>query len=325
MAVTPDYTNLYVANQGDDTVVHFAVASDGVLTSKDTITLSAPPTSLAVNAAGNALYVVSGSTSATLSVYTLSSGTIGSAAAQINLTIPGYTSDSVVPTGVTVLDDNNAVYVTLYDQSAYNPGGAVTSTANPGWVFGFAIGSGGALTPTNLSPYKAGVKPVALAADPTSRFVYVTDFASNELIGYGVDTGGVLNFLINGPFRTGNEPDSVAVDPRGKYIYVANGLDSSVSAYVIDLPTGTPSAAVNPSGSSTNATDTQPVSIAIEPAIGRYVYTANFLGNSLSGFRLNPNTGTISTTQATPYPTGSKPTVLAIVPHGQHSIQSVTP
>jgi 6-phosphogluconolactonase len=325
MAVTPDYSNLYVANRGDDTVVHFAVASNGVLTSKDTITLSTPPASLAVNAAGNALYVVSGSTSATLTVYTLSSGTIGSAAAQVNLAIPGYTSDSIVPTGVTVLDNNNAVYVTLYDESAYNPGGAVTSTANPGWVFGFAIGSGGALTATNGSPYRAGVKPVALAADPTSRFVYVTDFASNELIGYGVDTGGVLNFLINGPFKTGNEPDSVAIDPRGKYIYVANGLDSSVSAYVIDLPTGTPSAAVNTSGATTNATDTQPVSVAVEPAIGRYVYTANFLGNSLSGFRLNPNTGTITLTQATPYPTGSKPTAVAIVPHGQHSIQSVTP
>ena len=103
MAVSPDYTNLYVANNGDDTVVHFAVASNGVLTAKDTVTLSAPPVSLAVNAAGNTLYVVSGTTTATLTEYTLSSGTIGSAAAQINLTIPGYTSDSIVPTGVTVL------------------------------------------------------------------------------------------------------------------------------------------------------------------------------------------------------------------------------
>jgi 6-phosphogluconolactonase (cycloisomerase 2 family) len=325
MAVTPDYANLYVANKGDDTVVHFAVASNGVLTSKDTITLSAPPSALATNAAGTALYVVSGSTSATLTVYSLSSGAIGSSTAQISLVIPGFTSDSIVPTGVTVLDDNNAVYATVYDQSAYNPGGVTTSTANPGWVFGFAIGSGGALTPTVGSPYKAGVKPVALAADPTSRFVYVTDFASNELIGYGVDTGGILNFLINGPFKTGNEPQSIAIDPRGKYIYVANSLDSSVSAYVIDLPTGTPSAAVNPSGSTTNSTDTQPVSIAVEPAIGRYVYTANFLGNSISGFRLNPNTGTISTTQATPYPTGPRPTAVVIVPHGQHSSQSVTP
>ena len=176
MAVTPDYSNLYVANGGDDTVVHFAIASNGVLTSKDTITLSAPPTSLAVNAAGNALYVVSGSTSATLTVYTLSSGAIGSAAAQVNLTIPGYTSDSIVPTGVTVLQNNNAVFVTLYDQSAYNPGGVVTSTANPGWIFGFAIGSGGALTATNGSPYGPvsspspwrPTPPVGSSTSPTS-------------------------------------------------------------------------------------------------------------------------------------------------------------
>ena len=40
-----------------------------------------------------------------------------------------------------------------YDQSAYNPGGTTNSTANPGWVFGYAVGSGGALTlpPTALT------------------------------------------------------------------------------------------------------------------------------------------------------------------------------
>jgi 6-phosphogluconolactonase (cycloisomerase 2 family) len=134
-----------------------------------------------------------------------------------------------------------------------------------------------------------------------------------------------LNFLINGPFKTGNQPTSVAIDPRGKYMYVSNALDSSVSAYLIDLATGTPSSAVNPTGSATNATDTQPVSIGIDPALGRFVYTANFLGNSISGFRLDPNTGTLSITQTTPYPSDKNPTALVIVPHGNHSSQSVTP
>ena len=124
-----------------------------------------------------------------------------------------------------------------------------------------------------------------------------------------------------GPFRTGSQPTSVAIDPRGKYMYVSNALDSSVSAYVIDLATGTPSAAVNPTGSATNSTDTQPVSIAIDPALGRFVYTANYLGNSVSGFQIDPNAGTLKTTQATPYPSGSKPTALAIVPHGNHSLR----
>jgi 6-phosphogluconolactonase len=325
MAVSPGYANLYVANQGDKTVVHFTIANNGVLTSKDTVTLPDTPVSLAVNQSGTSLFVVSGTRAVTLTEYALSSGTIGSPTAQLSLTIPGFETDQLVPTGVTALANNTAVYITAYDLSAYNPGGTTTSNANPGWVFGFATGSGGALTPTSGSPYKAGVKPTALAADPTSRFVYVTDYASNQLIGYGVDTANVLSFLLNGPFKTGSEPSAIAIDPRGKFIYVSNALDSSVTAYVIDLPTGTPSTAVNSTGSSINSTDTQPVAIAVDPALGRFVYTANFLGNSVSGFRLDPTAGTLIQTQATPYPTGSKPTAVIIVPHGNHSIQTVTP
>lgn len=325
LATTSDYANLYVANQGNNSVVHFSIASDGVLTQKDAITLSATPVYLAVNAANTFLYVVSGTTSATLTAFSLSSGTIGSAAAQESLTVPGYTSDTIVPTGVTVLANNNAVYATAYDQSAYNPGGTTSSTANPGWVFGFTVGSGGALTPTSASPYKAGVKPTALVTDPTNKYVYVTDFASNELIAYGIYSGSTLNFLINGPFKTGNEPAAVAIDPRGKFLYVANSLDSSVSAYAIDLSTGTPTAAVNPTGSSTNSTDTQPLGITVDPALGRYVYTANYLGDSVSGFRLNPNAGNLTANQATPYPTEPKPTAVIAVPHGNHSLQSITP
>lgn len=325
MAVTADYNNLYVANAGSNTVVHFTVASNGTLTVKDSLTLSDAPVSVAVNTAGTALYVVYGTTTATLGAYSLSSGTIGSATATVPLQIPSATGDSVVPTGVIVLPNGNAVYATAYDLSSYNPGGTTTSSAHPGWVFGFTVGSGGTLTTSANGPYQAGVKPSALAADPTNRFVYVTDFASNQIIGYNILNESTLQFMLSGPFRTGNQPQSIAVDPRGKYLYVANSLDSSVSAYVIDLPTGSPSAAVNATGSAVNSTDTQPMSLAIDPALGRFVYTANFLGNSVSGFRLDPNAGTLSATQATPYPSDFKPTALVIVPHGNHSLQAVTP
>ena len=325
LATSSDYKDLYVANQGENTVVHFAIATNGVLTKKDSVTLTDAPVYLAVNAANSTLYVVSGSTSATLTAYSLSSGTIGSVAAQEILTIPGFETDTLIPTGVAVLPNNNAVYVTAYDQSAYNPGGTTTSTAHPGWVFGFAAGSGGALTAAAGSPFKAGVKPTALAVDPTNRFVYVTDYASNQLIGYGIHSGSTLSFLINGPFKTGNEPSAISIDPRGKYIYVANALDSSVSAYAIDLATGTPASAINATGSQLNSTDTQPVAIVVDPALGRFVYTANNLGNSVSGFRLDPNAGTLAQAQATPFPALSKPTAIVCIPHGNHSLQSVAP
>jgi 6-phosphogluconolactonase len=325
LAVSPGYQNLYVANKVDMNIVHFAIAANGVLTKKESVTLPTVPVAMAVSSDGNTLYVVSGTTTATLTAYSLSSGALSSPANQVILTIPGYASDSIVPTGVTVLANGNAVYVTAYDLSSYNPGGVTTSTASPGWLFGFATGSGGALTATPGSPYNAGVKPSSLVADPTNRFVYVTDFASNQLIGYGVYTGYTLSFLVNGPYKTGGQPTSVAIDPRGKFLYVSDSLDNTVTAYVIDLTTGTPSTAINATGAQSNTTDTQPVSVAVDAALGRFVYTANFLGNSISGFQLDPTAGTLKPTQTTPYPSGVHPTSVVLVPHGNHSTQTVTP
>jgi 6-phosphogluconolactonase (cycloisomerase 2 family) len=330
MVITTNYANLYVANQGNNSVVHFAIDGNGVLTQKDVVTTSTKPVYLAVNTPGTYLYVVSGTSSATLTEYSLSSGTIGSATSQMTLTVPGFASDTLIPTGVTVLANNatvsgNAIYVTAYDQSAYNPGGSTTSTANPGWVFGYSVGTGGALTVISGSPWKAGVKPSAIAADPTDRFVYVTDYASNQLIGYTIQSGSILNFLTNGPFKTGNEPNAIVIDPRGKYIYVTNALDSTVAAWNIDLSTGTPAGTASVVGSAANTTDTQPVSLVVDPALGRFVYTANHLGNSVSGFRLDPDNGTLTTTQSTPYVTGSQPTAVVAVPHGNTAVQAVTP
>ena len=322
LATTSDYFNLYVANQGNNSVVHFSLSDHGILTKKDSITLASAPTSIAVNSAGTYLYVVSGTSSATLTEYALSTGAIGSATATLPLTIPGFAGDTILPTGVAVLANNNAVFVTVFDKSAYNPGGSTTSNANPGWLFGYAVASGGALTPVSGSPYQAGVKPSAVATDPVSRFVYVTDFASNQLIGYAVFSTDTLQFMVNGPFRTGNQPSSIVIDPRGLFIYVTNSLDESVEGYSISLPTGAPSQNVSLTGNAATTTDTDPVSITIDPGLGRYVYTANYLGNSVSGFKLNPSDGTIEPTQATPYPTGANPRAIISVPHGNHALST---
>jgi 6-phosphogluconolactonase (cycloisomerase 2 family) len=325
MAMTSDYYNIYVANQGNNTVVHFTVADSGVLTQKDSITLTNTPVSIAVNTANTYLYVISGASSATLTEYALSSGAIGAATSTQPLTLAAYPTDTIISTGVTVLANNDAVYVTAYDQSAYNPGGTTSSNANPGWVFGYSVGSSGALTAVSGSPYQAGVKPSALATDPTSRFIFVTDYASNELIGYTVLSTNVLSFMINGPFKTGNEPTAITIDPRGIYMYITNSLDDTLSSYSISLPTGTPSTIVGSGATAGNTTDTDPVSVAVEPSLGRYVYTANRLGDSISGFKLNPDTGALSSNLATPYPTGALPMAVIAVPHGNHATQSVTP
>jgi 6-phosphogluconolactonase (cycloisomerase 2 family) len=335
LAVDPAYSNLYVANAGSSSIVHFAIGLDGGLTQKDSVTLSTTPVAIAENPAGTYLYVVSKvpqtsnctlAFSSSLTAYPLSSGAIGAPAASITLAVPGFASDVIVPTGLTVLASDAAVYVTAYDQSAYNPGGTACSNAapNPGWVFGFTVGSGGALAAAANSPYQAGIKPSAIVADPTNRFVYVTDYASSQLIGYSILDGSTLNFLTGGPFAAGKEPDAIVIDPRGRFIYLTNSLDNTVSAYAIDLPTGTPTNVVNVTGSPIDSTDTEPVALAVDPAIGRFVYTANILGNSVSGFVLDPTSGALKATQATPYPTSSKPTAIVVIPHGNHATQVVS-
>jgi DNA-binding beta-propeller fold protein YncE len=290
-----------------------------------------------VNTAGTYLYVItssgSGANTAVLTEYSLTSGMINQAAPVTQtLALASYTGDTIIPTGITVLANTstvtgNAVYVTAYDQSAYNPGGPTSSNnLHPGWVFGFTVGSGGAFTATTGSPYQAGVKPSALTADPTDRFLYVTDYASNKLIGYTIHDGSTLSLLPVNITSTGNEPSAIVVDPRGMFIYVTNALDNTVSAYEITLATGTPTAVVNVTGSPINSTDTQPVAIIVDQALGRFVYTANYLNTSISGFLLNPTSGAIVATQATPYPTSSGlPTALVSVPHGNHATQSVNP
>jgi 6-phosphogluconolactonase len=324
MVVTSDYLNLYVANQGNNSVVHFSIADSGVLTKKDSVTLAFTPVSIAVNSTGTFLYATGGTNPSELAVYPLSSGTIGTLAASVSLALRApNAADLLVPTGVWVLENGSDVYVTAYDRSAYNPGGSTTSTANPGWVFGFAAGSGGALTATAGSPYQAGVKPSALTADPTDRFAYVTDFASNDLIGYTIQSTGALSFMVNGPFKTGNEPVALQIEPRGLYIYVVNALQNGLTSYSIVQATGAASASSSSTGG--NPTDTQPVALVVDPALGRYVYTANYLGNSVSGFKLDPDSGALTPTQATPYVTGQNPSALAAVPHGNHAIQVVAP
>lgn len=325
MATTGDYEHLYVANESNNTVVHYTIASSGTLTLADSITLPATPTALTVNNAGTYLYVTytGSSVAPTLAEYALSSGTIGSVTATQTFSLAGYTSDTLIPTAISVPTTNGAVFVTIYDQSAYNPNGTVTSNATPGWVFGYTV-SNGQLTAASGSPFTAGVKPAAIVTEPANRFVYVTDYASNQLIAYSIDNTSHLQYLTNGPFKTGQEPSSIAADPRGKFLYVSNALDNSVSAWTITLSTGTPSTVVNSVGNSTNSTDSEPVVVAVEPAEGRYVYTANHTGNSISGFRLDPTAGTLSQTQSTPYTSVKEPTAMVIVPHGNHPLQTVS-
>ncbi len=338
MAISQLYHNIYVINQTSNNLVEFYVDNDGLLHQKNTYSLAnvgSSPVSVSTNNAATLLFVVSnyqpGCTTAISSAATCNGGSLavfpmnsdGSLGNPIQNGNLSYWPVGINPTSVQSTANwpvNNVaplsgttglrVFVTSYDP-----------TAGLGYIYSFSSTAAGALTPVNGSPELAGVKPSGMVIDPTSRFVYVTDFAQNELIAYTIESNGLLLPLINGPFKTGNEPSAVTMDPRGIFLYVTNELDNSVSAYAITLATGTPTAAVNTTGLQTNATATAPVAVVVDPGFGRYVITANYLDNSSTTFQINGSTGTLSPDQNGPYPTVASPTAVVSIPRGNHAIQ----
>ena len=208
------------------------------------------------------------------------------------------------PVGVNVTANNTYVYVT---------------NENDATLSAFQVNSGGVLS--TIGTYTVGVAPNALASDPTSKFLYVTDGAANQMIGFLIQINGTL-INMQTPFKTDILPDSVQVDPRGIYVYVANYNANDVSAYTIDRANGN---ATQISGAGTYAVDTGPTCILIEPAEARFVYTTNFLGNTVSGLSLNPATGALAPVQNTPFKATGQPTCSAAITHGNHAIEVIEP
>ena len=58
-----------------------------------------------------------------------------------------------------------------------------------------------------------------------------------------------------------------------------------------------------------------PVAIGVDPNLNQYIFTANFLGNTVSGFQLDPNDGTLLNSQFSPFKSNVQPTAVAAIPH----------
>lgn len=333
-AVSTDYGSLFVANQDDNTVVQFVIGTDGKLYAYNTVnTPGVYPLALAMNksnlfvldtyqplpiastahpcSGSIAVYPVTAATSTT-------AATLGSPAANASvsgyywpLTLSGTNSDTthctssshvIAPTGVNVLASGAYVYVTAYDSTANTP---------QGYIFAFAVGSGGTLTQVG-APIPAGSKPWAIASDATSSYVYVADYANADVLAYSVNANGSLTAMTTGTggtnqFPAGNEPVAIVVNQAYPYAYVVNSLDSTVTAYSISNGTLTRIASYS--------AGEQPAAIGIDPSTARFVYVANFLSSTVSGWELNKADGTLLVSQSSPYTSSSNPTAVTAIPH----------
>jgi len=334
-AVSADNQNLFVVNQDDNTIVQFDIGSDGKLYPNNTLnTPGIYP--LAIATSKTNVFVIdtyqplplcstADPCSGSISVIPLvppsgnctTSVCLGTPAnnTAINaqywpLTLPSAPKDVIVPTAVNVLASGALVYVTAYDSSV---------TPSVGYVFGFVVGSGGALTAVPGPPFEPSenacgptsspvnlARPSGIASDGKSSYVYVTDTKNGNVWGLSVGSSGALTAL-GCPYAAGNQPSSIVVDPSYPYVYVANSEDGTVTAYSMS------SGVLTSIG--TYATGLQPVAIGIDPSTEHFLFTVNFLGNTVSDFELSTTSGTLLEAQYSPYPTNAQPVAVAAIPH----------
>jgi 6-phosphogluconolactonase len=356
LVAAPNNLALYVVNKLDSNVMVYQIGTDGKLYNLQTINVTgSTPTSIAVDAAGKFLFVTcryqlgpngqqlyspASPGPGAITVFPIKSdNTLDTPVPNTTVGLPAGTPSlnyfpvGNLPAGIVVskpqINATPASFVYVIDQETQQSGSPV------GTVLGFSENlTTGALTPvpgttitassgkTVATGFGAGTTPAAIAEDPSARFVYITDQASNQLFGYIPSNNGTLVPMQDGPFPTGVFPQGVTVDPRGKFVYVANASSNNVGGYAINQATGTPTATVN---TSSTGTDTNPLCVAIDPALGIYLYTSNSLAADVSALQLSPNDGSLKQVQNTPFPTSALPQCAVAVSNGSHATQVINP
>ncbi len=328
--VSPDDLNLYVVNEDDNDIVQMGIGTDGKLYPQNTVNSAGSfPVSIAINSQGTYMYTADTyspipSCSSTnpcpgdISVYSVNSTGQPSTPIFNSDANPNYWSlqlsptnskTVVTPTAVNVLANGKYVYATAYNPATTVPVTYPTSdtytASNQGYLFAFAVNSDGTLTELNNDqPILSGMLPSAMVSDPTSQYLYVADYQLGQITVYSVQDG--LPTVVS-TIPSGSLPLSLSRDKAGN-IYVANAGDSTIKMY-----------ATNSNGSlslsGTYAVGTYPVAVLPDPHQLGFVYSANFLGNTMSGFQLSVNSGALVNTQNSPYPSMLQPTAIAGVPH----------
>jgi 6-phosphogluconolactonase len=314
---SPDNADLYVVNRDDNSIVQFVIGTDGKLYPQNTVnTPGVFP--LAVTTAGKFLVVAdtyqplptcspAAPCSGSVAVFPIgAANALGTPVANSSisasywpLTLPSAPTHVLMPTAVTSAASGAYLYVTAYDTS-------IAPTV--GYVFGFAVNSDGTLSALNSGiPFAAGGQPSAIASGGNGSAIFVTDFANSNVLSY-TQNNGVLTPVAGSPFPAGSGPSAVVVDATGKFVYVTNSIDSSLTAYTSSGGVLTPVGQF--------VTGTQPVAVGIDPSLNEYLYTANFLGNTVTGFQINATNGTLLNSQFSPYPANANPTAVAAIPHG---------
>jgi 6-phosphogluconolactonase (cycloisomerase 2 family) len=328
IVASPNGQYLYIVNHDTSDVVEAAIGTDGKIYPANTYNVvqgsgftGTYPVSAAVDPGGKFLFIAftyqNGYTTVRpgpggIATFPIKSD--GSLGAPLTNTTVGTTAATPLPyvpvgnnpAALTVSAAGGFVYV-IDQESA--PGKLLTFAENTTTGVLSVAGS-----PTGVT---VGGTPSAITTDPAGKFLYVTDSTANQVYTY-VLASGIPPATPTSQTATGGGPDAVRIDPRGKFGYVANYTSSSVTTYTVNSTSG----ALTPlTSNATLSVGTGPTCIAIDPALGVYLYTSNNISNSISAAQLNTTTGALIQVQGAPYSSQTLPTCLVAVANGAHATQ----
>lgn len=250
MAIDPAGKFLFVANEGSSNISVYSISGTSLTevpgspftTIVPGTTQATFPTSVAVSATGNYLYV-SNNFTGTVSAYSISS-----AGALTPLGPSPYTV-GLAPSGLKIVPGGGFLYVANTGSNSVSAFAicdkVVTSCATP-------TSPDGTLTPVTGSPFSAGLGPVAIDADPNFYFLYVLDKQSSQISEYSYSPGsGTLSPLGTPAVSTGLTPFSLVVitgatgsnigftntNPTD-FVFVANNGASTITEFSLNTTTG---------------------------------------------------------------------------------------
>lgn len=281
IAITPDGSTAFVANNGSGTVTPVNVPSLSTQTNlclpigscfpHDTGT---QPEAVAVTPDGSAAYVANSGENSITEI-TIHNGTAKVASPQISSGLFSY------PDALAISPDGNTLWVANYS------GGTVVPVSLPGGKVG---------TPINV-----GLDPTALAITPDGRHLLVANSGDGTVTDIAVGTPGAPNTFALEPAQTGFvSPQALAIAPDGKTAYVTDTSNNVVVP--VTIASDTPGSPVSSAGSF-------PTAVVVSPDNTK-LYVANRFSDEVAVFSLSGGVPSLSGTFAV----NGSPTSLAITP-----------
>jgi hypothetical protein len=245
-------------------------------------------------------------------------------------------SGNTAPTSSTTCYGSVSGFTLTYGTPNPTSGSPVAGGQLAPVTFPTAAGScvNGSVFPTGSLP--VGATPWAIAsvvsgANPALPFVYISDYAQNQVYAYAAAADGTLSNAGTGGvsgqagYATGNKPESMLIDIRATHLYVTAFQDGTIWAYNIVPNTG---ALTGISGSPYGA-GTGPLCIAEDPSEGKFLYVVNYISGSVSGYEITGNTGQLSALANNPFlignsstgVNGSQPTCISIASYGSTPVR----